>query len=253
MQDAKERLGYDELTATVRHYRSIALLDQTIFAVRRQKSALAKDYQALANRIAEANPEDALAALRFLKEVVRDYSAGRPPPYTPSAVSERVNEITARHEDGEILYWAARVRETAGDWKAALDALDRAIEVGFDNSEAHLQRGLLRMTLNDDALAATDALWVLRQSRNVQVEHVVGAVQILLKADPNQPISMAPAIVALSADDKLFLCKALQGFAGAHDLMVSILSNVAADPMANERRRRAQSLLDSLQDDHVRA
>jgi MinD-like ATPase involved in chromosome partitioning or flagellar assembly len=245
MQEFKERLAYDRLVATVKHYGSMALLNQTIFSIKRSNTALAKSYQSFANRIAESNPEDRVASLAFLKGVVRSYPGGDSE-YSPSDIARQVDQIVVKHDDGEVLYWAARVRETAGDWEAARDLLTRAIEAGYSNPETYLQRGLVNMLVNAEEAAEKDAVWILGQ-KDAKVEHVVGAAQILLRLDSRADIVGAQAVRALSEQDKLFFVESVKGSPRGLELGRPILADLLENgTLPEEARDRASRLLKTL-------
>ncbi len=252
MQEFKERLGFDRLAITVKQYGSMALLNQTIFAVKRSNTALAKTFQSFANRIAESNPEDRVASLAFLRAIVRSYPGGDSE-YSPSEIAKQVDQIVTKHNDGEILYWAARVRETSGDWEAALNLLTRAIESGYANAETYIQRGQANMLANQENEAQKDAMWVLGQ-KDVKVEHLVSAVQILLRLESKADIANSQAIRTLSEQDRFFLAESVKGTARGSELGHAILSALLENSaLPDATRDKAVQLLKRLRKPNARS
>jgi hypothetical protein len=157
-----------------------------------------------------------------------------------------VDQIVVKHDDGEVLYWAARVRETAGDWEAARNLLTRAIEAGYSNPETYLQRGLVNMLVNAEEAAENDAMWILGQ-KDAKVEHLVGAAQILLRLNSRADIVGAQAVRALSEQDKLFFVESVKGSPRGLELGRPILSDLLENgTLPEEARDRASRLLKTL-------
>ncbi len=169
-------------------------------------------------------------------------------------MAKKIEQITLRHDDGEILYWAARARESTGDWEAARNLLTKAIESGYTNAEVHLQRGLVNMLVNEEEEAISDALWILQQPTDVKVEHVVGAVQMLLRLESKVNIASTPTVRALPEEDKLFLIESVSdspdGATFAQHMLTDLLKS---DTLTDKLRQQATSLSEGIKKSHAKS
>ena len=66
LQDAEQRLGYDEPASIIHHYNSLALLDQMVFVKERRRTRLAEEYRRLVEAIVAENLEDKLGAIQAI-------------------------------------------------------------------------------------------------------------------------------------------------------------------------------------------
>ena len=206
LQTYKEQLGFKELTAKIGQYRSLALLNQEVFTILRPKTALAKDYECLANEIARTNPEDLAASLDFLKSLSRQL-ANSQMPVDLKTLTERIDDITAKHDSADIFYWAGRAKGEIGDWEDAKALLTQSIDAGNDNADVHLHRAYISSSLGNSTETKDDARWVLSQVQGVQLPAVLAALHLLLRykgVDASEAVRF-PAIRALNVDDRLFL------------------------------------------------
>lgn len=145
---------------TIRHYPSLALVDQCIFVLNRPKSRLTKEYLKLKDAIIQHNMRDREAALDYLRQGVRPY--GFRFENAKQDVERRLEEIRTHHpNDGEILFLIALLRRSEGRTDEALQLLDKAIENGFDQGKVFLERAAGRFYTGDRSRAAEDALHAL--------------------------------------------------------------------------------------------
>ena len=69
IREFRNRLEFSRLSATINHYNSLTLLNQSIFVLDRPRSRLASQYRRLFDEILKANPSDRQVAIDFLKRV----------------------------------------------------------------------------------------------------------------------------------------------------------------------------------------
>ncbi len=169
---------------TIRHYPSLALVDQCIFVLNRPKSRLTKEYLKLKDTIILHNMRDREAAIDYLRQGIRPY--GFRFESTKQDLERRLEEIRSYHpNDGEILFFIALLRRSEGRTDEALQLLDKAIDNGFEQGKVFLERAAGRLYTGDRSGAAEDALHALGLS-NLSDTEVAKAARLLGMAEENR-------------------------------------------------------------------
>ena len=121
----QKELGYQELTATIHHYPSLALLNQDVFTQDRPNSRLANQYKKLTVEVQKCNPEDKKGAISF----IREYTDSRREPFSyrtqhsAEQASKRIDNILKKHgKDIDILKAVISLKEQQGRFEE-MDAL----------------------------------------------------------------------------------------------------------------------------------
>ena len=133
IESFKQQSGYRELASTIHHYSSLALVAQDVFVITRPKSRLAVEYSGLVTAIREANVDDRVGAIAFMRELTRGkYSLSNR--RSEAVVEEderekRIENIVKRHgDDLEVLKEVALLREQAGRFEEVDALLSRALK-----------------------------------------------------------------------------------------------------------------------------
>jgi tetratricopeptide (TPR) repeat protein len=202
----KDSLECDELAATIHHYPSLALLNQTVFTLDRPKSRLAQEYRRLEKVIRRNNLEDREGSLEFLKQLGGG-QVRRRRPISLSDMDQRLSEIKAKHAtDGEILRQIARLRKLQRRYAEAVSLLDEASKAGLVDSDLLLSRAEMNYSLDNKADAISDLRKLFTLSE-MPIWELVGAVKLLADLDSREAeaVTTSPAVVALAAEDQTSL------------------------------------------------
>lgn len=185
MQRFRDSLGYQELSAIIHHYNSLALLNQIVFTADRRRSRLAHEYRRLVRAIIRHNPEDREGVLDFLTRILRQRQRfTRELQMTPSDLEARLDTIRVSHaHDGEVLSSLAAVREQQGRLEEAATILTDAVEDGFTNASVLARLANLNW-LTSDHDAAVDAIKKILNSKESTYFEVDLSARILRQIDP---------------------------------------------------------------------
>ena len=238
-----EGLGYEELTATIHRYESLALLNQVIFTQARPKSRLTREYLVLKDAIVGENVEDREGAVRFLKESSRpggfEFHLGK------EEVESRLEKILQLHpHDGEILFLIAMVRKVEQRSDDALALLDQVIANGYGGGEPLLERAEIHQK-SSASVAVADISRALALP-TLGVDNVEKAIRMLRKLAPAKiaEIPTSAAANALNASDLISVADSLQWsreeLAVAYTLVAPLVENPRLDDAI---RREAQGAL----------
>jgi cellulose biosynthesis protein BcsQ len=206
-------LGYKQLSATVHHYDSLALLNQAIFTLEHPRSRLAREYRRLLKAIVRQNPEDREGASEFLSQLTR--RAHRPTPQTElpaSALEDRFASIRKLHsKDGSILCQLASIREQQGRFEEAVTLLSEAINAGHREPEVYLRQAELRRLFGDRQGALADVDEVLSAESATYFE-VSRAARWLSELAPERLLDLPSraAVRSLDFDGRLHVAAELQ-------------------------------------------
>ncbi|MGF6240363.1 MinD-like ATPase involved in chromosome partitioning or flagellar assembly [Paraburkholderia sp. GAS38] len=213
LEEFRKDLNYAKLAATIHHYNSLALVDQSIFVLDHPKSQLSRQYGHLATAIARSNPEDKRSAISFLQAVSRDYPEGREG-LRASDVEVRIEEIlSCLGEDNEVLFWLSRVYRSAGKWDVSRVLLERVISNGYPDVRARLDLARIKMHGRWDERdgAITDLASVFDRSESIKVSDLLFAIQLRLEDGrvESREISSSNAINFSSIEDIRYLASEL--------------------------------------------
>ncbi len=143
LERARTLLEYQQPAAILHRYDAMDLLDQTIFVQKRPRSRLAREYRDLTEEIVARNIERREGALAFLQRAHRSILIETLPWDSDKARLDRIRAI--HREDGEVLFWSAKVLEAQDDMSTAFTLYERADALGYRSPDLFLELGRLRL------------------------------------------------------------------------------------------------------------
>jgi hypothetical protein len=226
-----DKLGYEE-AEFIHHYHSLSLLNQAVFTLERPKTRLAQEYQALTNRIVSGNVEDVEAMLAYLQEVFQDDS--RAVYDRLSDVEEHLIRILEAHpNNGEIHFWAARVKRRANFLLDALALVEAAIAKGYVDTQAYTDRLFYLYLLNRRDVAREQATELLtgsnRQYSRRDVAQVLWVAMQLGGFSATTLADSAP-VRALGSEDRVSTATVMDDSALALETAGSMAAAVLKQP-----------------------
>jgi tetratricopeptide (TPR) repeat protein len=204
----RDTLQYKEPSATIHHYNSLVLLNQTIFTKHRRSTQLSREYQELTEAIIAKNLRDRDAAIGALTEF--QAALGRPGrEYEVSVhdIEEKLEKISENHSaDGEIQYRMGIVRMRMGELPEAESLLSNAIKLGHTLPALYMNRATCHRAMGNDRAAVADISEVLRRE-SVSERDFMFATRWLIDLDPSlaHQVEEAPALDRLKPNVKLQL------------------------------------------------
>ena len=237
----QRELAFDDEPLIIHRYDSLSLLNQSVFALERPRSRLAREYERLADRTVRGNLADPDGAKQFLRERRRGIEPFHHTSGESSDLSETIKRLEALHrEDGEVLFRLGQLARRRAMTNAE-SLLDKAIEAGYGTPECYLERARARAAAGDDDRASEDALSVL--GFDDLRDDVVMEATLFLSPEDAADIGTSRAIASLASDDQTHIADILwrEGHRGASD---DILRRIGGDlDLPDEDRRRACSEL----------
>jgi tetratricopeptide (TPR) repeat protein len=194
----KEGLGFGELSATIHHYPSLALMEQPIFTIGRPTSRLAKEYVTLANALIRGNLSDREGALSRLRDAGFSLS------------SPELDLIQSEYaKDGDVLYELAKVHFRAGRMEEALALLNAAERSGCNAGELYVLRASLNYRRTENSEVAADLLKALHFK--MSSDTLNRAARILAEIHPEGLRDLAGSIAfdSLTLGAKIAIAKEL--------------------------------------------
>ena len=177
----KEGLGFKELSATIHHYPSLALMEQPIFTIDRPTSRLAREYVTLANAIIQNNLRDREGALSRLRDAGLSLS------------TSELDLIRSEYaKDGDVLYELAKAHFRAARLDEALALLNAAERNGCNSGELYVIRAALNSRRTDDKEVADDLLKALHFT--MSSDTLNRAVSLLARIHPEGLKDLAESI-----------------------------------------------------------
>lgn len=182
---------------------SLSLLNQAVFAKDRPGSRLANEYGRIAKEIALRNPADRDGALDYLSRLThgqdgQEWIEGESL-LDRDRTLERIEEVHS--EDGEVLFRLGELVEADGRIERAVSFIDRAIDAGYDRSEAYLKRARVRLNGGDASGAREDA-WRVLGSEGVSASIARTAVLLVSGEASPDDVLASPAVRTLKAREK---------------------------------------------------
>ena len=236
-------LRFEADPLVVHRYESLSLLNQAVFTKDRPKSRLAREYAEVADRIVGGNLRDRDGARGYIREARlrlnrRRYRGGQ----SAWTGDKEIEEIERHHsEDGEILFQLGELKARLSQREDAESLLDRAIESGYQEAEAYLERGVIRAEGGDREGASLDALAALQQG-GIPPHLVMEAIGLVREGE-SEMIAALPGVTGLDASDQIVLASNLSraGNVGYSD---AILRRIASDgEQSDNAREEARSNL----------
>ena len=211
----KQQLDQKELTSTLHHYSSLALLDQDIFVITRPKSRLAVEYRGLVTAIREANVDDRVGAISFLREL----SQGKYSLHTRRGGAlieedereKRIENIIKGHEDDiEVLKEIVQLKEQAGQFEEVDDLLSLALKLESSNPDLLTRKAVTLDRLGQNEQAVENALIAVQQ-QNLGGGALNRIVRLLAvnKSETLRDIISWPAIIGLPVQQLTLLVRSL--------------------------------------------
>lgn len=168
--------------AVIHHYQSLDILETGPFSISRPNSKLTKEYEGLRLQIIGQNFEDREGALYTLSAIPNELNKARAEndTFRLEALHRHTRNILLLHpQDGEVAFTAAQAFEALGDQSYELEALNGAIEQGYEVNRARLVRGVKQMVTNNDTKSSEDDLLAILKSDSATVFELMPALQFL--------------------------------------------------------------------------
>lgn len=242
LQRFRKSLGFT-LHNTIRHYPSLALVDQCIFVINRPKSRLTKEYLKLKDSIVDLNMRDREAAIDYLRRGVRPY--GLRFESAKQDVERRLEEIRKYHpNDGEIVFSIGLLRRTEGRIDEALQLFDKAIDNGFEQGKVFLERAAGRFFTGDKSSAADDAIHALSLADLSDTE-IAKATRLLGMAEEGRldAVWECSALQKTSVEERGPIIEALMRFRKGLPSAIRILEHQLRADDKPSSRKRAENLI----------
>lgn len=149
----RRRLQFKKLSATIHHYNSLTLINQSIFVLDRPASRLAKQYRRLLDEVVRANLADKTGAMEFLREV-QSFEYSVPGKEQGAAWLEsredRIRGIADKFiEDADVQFAVARSLLSLGHVREAVRRLDKLLDGNPSFVEARIERASSRARLGE--------------------------------------------------------------------------------------------------------
>lgn len=236
----RSSLQYENPAATIHHYNTLALLNQTIFTKNRPKSILAKEYKSLVDALISINLEDREAAISALSEIQAILGRpGREHELPIKEVEERLSRISAAHSrDGEILFRMGIVRERMANLADAVVLYTAAINANYTRPPVYTSRAQAYHLLKDDKAALLDILTVLN-AEGASERELFYVARWLSEIAPERiaAIESSAAIKQLSPSGRLQVASALMSSRHALKIMEGLLRGIVEDSASTEAER----------------
>ena len=239
----QNQLGFKREPMVVHRYDSLSLLNQVVFTKDRPRSRLAKEYREVVQEIVRHNPADRDGALDYIRRTSRLWRRREKTDESPRQRDSRLQDLENAHSgDGEVLFRLGMLWEDDRQSERAASLFERAIEVGYNEPEAYLRRARIRADQNDADGASEDALRVL-QSDRLPSPGVREAV-LLASSGHSVDVAESAAVVALNADERIWLANTLSNSREQIKVAVSVLQPIINDDgLPEEERASARNLL----------
>lgn len=240
METASRSLGYEKPNATIRHYNSLSLVDQKIFVVDRPNTKLANEYRMLADAVSQENLEDRDGALLALRKISSDLKRGvrqdgrtaQSPGGRAGTLLSTLEQIGGLHRhDGEVSWRIAAIYSELNEFANELEALNGAIEAGFDQPRARLRRAYNLLSQSRPREAQLDLVEVLSSSETNAIE-LRSALEALRFVDKNwfSLLDNARALYRIKPEDVEILTGVLMSrretLPVARDLIIRALEEI---------------------------
>jgi MinD-like ATPase involved in chromosome partitioning or flagellar assembly len=197
----KATLGFSELSATIHHLNSLAMLEQKLFVTERSRSKLANEYRTLVTKIIRGNTEDKEGVLAFLDE---EFTKLRLDGHSVSIpdLEDQIKVIVGKHQgDMDVLRRLVRVRTSQRRSEEALALLDQIANAGVLDAEILISRAEV-LAQSGRISQALDDLSKVFALPSLSVFDSTVAVRLLVQLDPEgvSKIIDAPALLNLQGN-----------------------------------------------------
>jgi len=137
----RRTIDYPRLDATIHHYDSLSLLQQTVFTVERPQTKLAREYRLLAERLIGDNLGDRKVVLDVLARLSRGGEALQAA--TVGELDAYLKKILAQYSrDGEVVHSLAQANQFLGKPRVAETLFADARSLGFETADVLIERAV---------------------------------------------------------------------------------------------------------------
>jgi len=212
LQYYRESLDSCELSGTIYHHDSFALLEQEVFTHKYPLSTLASEYRNLVRNVTKYNLNDRLAAIQFLQEVISNLNINSTNSIeSTSDLDERVNQILTNFpNETEIILACARIKRLVGDVEQHRELLEIAIERGSRLPRVFLELAAYQERENNGDDAWDNVLRSLGVSAVMSVSDLTMAVRLGIRLfDDSLDIdtyAKSKSVLNMSLDELLVVC-----------------------------------------------
>ncbi|NVJ13319.1 KGGVGR-motif variant AAA ATPase [Myxococcus sp. AM010] len=240
---AQELLGYREPTVSLRHYNSLAMLEQEVFTLNRPRSRLAKEYKSLTDELISTNVRDRDGVVIYLEKTLASISKAIVP---EQELDDKLANIVALFPmDGDILLKIAAIEEARGNPDKVLLLLDTAEHAGNRQSELYRRRALAYGVLSRADKASEDMKSVLWADSPSALDTMF-AIRWLSELTPGDlpSIEGSPNFNILEPSAKLYVANQLMFSREVLPASERIIGAILAEEtITEEERHRTESLL----------
>ena len=215
MNHFRQSLGYESLASIIYHYPSLDLLNQEVFVSKHPNSRLSKEYRGLMREIVRGNPEDREGALDYLRNIRRNPARAAFRAHTDH-LDKKLDDIISKHSnDSEILRAVADVESLQGRFDDAIVLLTNSLAIDPGHTATLLERAELSLFVGDEQSCSQDVKRLL-DSPDVDYFLINRALKLLKRSTEETDEEVAghaeaPAVVALSCEEKVEIANELQG------------------------------------------
>ncbi len=233
----QDQLGFKREPMVVHRYASMSLLNQVVFTKDRPRSRLAQEYRDIVQEIVSRNLADREGALDYIRRASRRWRRRPIEEESSHSTNKKLQQIEDVHSgDGEVLFNLGVLWKDNRQLEQAGLLFDHAIEVGYDEPEAYLERARLRAENNDPDGAGKDALKVLQSDR--LPPYIVRAAMALIRGN-SEDVMESRALMSLETDERLWLADELEGSPEEIKATISILQPLLGDNTLSDEDRRS--------------
>lgn len=244
----QEHLGFERPAATIRHYTSLALLNQVVFTSDRPKTRLAQEYRSLVRSIILENPADAEGARELLGKVSKNVNRFMRTSRLSSAdLDRKLEDIRQSHStDGEILYQLAVIRERQGfPSETIIQLLNDAARNGYQTAEVFARLADLYYAANQVENALVSIKHLL-QTTDITHFDVNLAIRLLRKIGGSSKdlIDQSQVLRRLDIDGRIAVAEELHRRPDDLPLATEIVEKVLKErTITDEQKDRAKTAL----------
>ena len=240
----QDQLRFRREPLVVHRYDSLSLLNQVVFSKDRPKSRLAKEYKNIVREISARNPTDRDGALEYIRRSGRRWRSMLDD--SAQAREQMLERIEKAHsEDGEVLFRLSELRQADVQPELAAALIDQAIDAGYEQPVAYLQRSRFRAA-EEDRDGAKEDIWRVLDCGQIAPPIVREAIGRLAKLGACVPkeIVESTAVTSLDLEDSFWLASTLDRTTEEIGIAVAFWENILhTSELSASKRNRARRLL----------
>ncbi|HKQ48526.1 MAG TPA: AAA family ATPase [Phycisphaerae bacterium] len=195
-EEFRSELEYQKLASVIHHYPHISLIEQTIFSLEHPKSRLTREYKQLLDEIVTSNVDDRAGVISFIRAMTEKSAASRFRVLN-SRREERIDRILERYEqDPEVIYHVAMLYSSETQHEIAYELLNKAIELGYRNTDALLERAAASSYFGKNTEAAAQDVQDVLSNPGLTSQQATRSIRILVNVCPGL-LSSVPTQVGI--------------------------------------------------------